>query len=79
MKIGRIWISDMLVALVCFVVGISTALFLLLTTVSRIGCANEWKHSGMRTQYGVFSGCQLEVVPGKWIPADRYHYREVAP
>lgn len=79
MKIGRLWISNTLVALVCCVVGIFTALFLLITLVSWVSCGSEWKHSGMRTEYGVFSRCQIEVTPGRWIPSDRYHYREVAP
>lgn len=40
-------------------------------------CDEQWRSSGMKSDYGVMKGCTIEVTPGKWIPADRY--REVTP
>jgi len=38
-------------------------------------CQAKWGRSGMATEFGVLSGCQIKRADGTWIPADSY--REV--
>lgn len=32
-------------------------------------CEAAWSASGMRTEWGVLSGCLVEVSPGKFLPS----------
>jgi prepilin-type N-terminal cleavage/methylation domain-containing protein len=34
-------------------------------------CRARWERSGMAAEWGFFTGCQVEVEPGRWIPSDR--------
>lgn len=35
-------------------------------------CKNRWQDSGLGFRYGTLGGCQVEHVPGRWIPAENY-------
>ena len=38
---------------------------------SSVSCEQQWRDSGMTSQYGFFSGCRVKA-DGKWIPADAF-------
>jgi prepilin-type N-terminal cleavage/methylation domain-containing protein len=45
----------------------------LLTTVVSlpVGCEARWERSGMRAEWGLWTGCQVEVSAGRWLPESR--------
>lgn len=42
----------------------------LLSIPARISCGEQWKESGMRSRYGLWTGCMVEARPGQWLPAE---------
>jgi len=40
--------------------------------LQRQDCYSQWSSSGMRVEWGPFRECQLEISPGRWIPAKAY-------
>lgn len=38
-------------------------------------CTATWEASGMKVQWGILKGCQIQQKDGTWIPA--YNYRAV--
>jgi hypothetical protein len=40
-------------------------------------CTAKWEGSGMKTNYGVLSGCRVQLKDGRWMPAT--NVREAPP
>jgi prepilin-type N-terminal cleavage/methylation domain-containing protein len=34
-------------------------------------CSAQWERSGMKSEWGLFTGCLVEVEPGRWLPSER--------
>lgn len=61
------------------VIGVLLLAMLIVCPIDALSCSSRWKDSGMRSRYGVFSDCQIEVAPGRWIPAAKYFYKKELP
>lgn len=55
----------------CTIVMVLAAIILTLW-YSDAMCNSKWAGSGMKSDWGLMSGCRIEVKPGQWIPEERY-------
>jgi hypothetical protein len=59
-----------LIALIVLVAG--TLMWFALLWVHSVKCETRWADSGMESKFSAFTGCRIQIEPGKWIPDDRY-------
>ena len=47
-----------------------------LVKLDEVGCYAQTADMGYDARWGVWTGCQIEVESGKWIPLDSYYFKE---
>ncbi|KKL11935.1 hypothetical protein LCGC14_2540820 [marine sediment metagenome] len=57
-------------AVLCFVLGTAAL-------GSKVSCKAKTAEIRYQSDWGFFSGCRIKVEDGKWIPLERYYYREL--
>lgn len=72
-KSQRGWM-DLIASVIIFVVVVAIMLVL-----SSMKCDNQWKLSGLRSDWAPIQGCLVEVRPGIWVPDERVREMDVTP
>jgi hypothetical protein len=75
MTIRKLRVIGKLVLFVAVAVGMLVTFVLVVNnTVDRFDCRRNWMSSGMSCRYDWWAGCQVEVAPGRFIPARNYRW-----
>lgn len=69
----------LVLAAIAIFFGVIVLTMCVVCPIDALSCSSRWKDSGMRSRYGIFSDCQIEVAPGRWIPAAKYFYKKEIP
>lgn len=56
--------------------GLFFGMVKLMWYVSARECAAKTQYMGFESRWDRWSGCQIEVNPGQWIPLDSYYFKQ---
>ena len=65
------------IALVVVFTGMLLAVLLGMAAIKAAQCGASWERSGLKSEWGFFQGCLVELPDGRWLPSERIREMDI--